>query len=468
MEEDKKILIPEEPVNNNSEEKETLPGMGTRYGKSKEQKQGQLSKSRISTALMKNTASTVNSLMREYETEIDKILPSGPTDINGNLIKENTETEPIRPTDENGDLIKLDAMCTKTIIALNKYIFGNEEESVKKYLESAEKENKKDIKVRDQNMLDNTPTVSINVINVSMDLWGKDEGKRPRKIIETAELIKKIAGIYIPQFIRHGVIENENGKNIIVRDSLLYPYITIEAIRATEFIPGKKFGSSEAGKSIKLNTYFEIRPKRIFFEHNWIGKGSRYFPLPDGILDAQLPSGRAINTDVFWIGLFPLAATYRYNCYSIRYQNIKKTIKEEDIIDSEKIEQLTTDALTYKNIPFKRLKDIVSYESSIKEAIEEYIKNQKTKKKEPSKTQIGTIRRIYKRRFYEDIWEGMWALIERGIITDKSSIDYDNETFTFVFSESEEPIPLNPPGTKKENRKMPGGFWSKNPFKKDK
>ena len=41
MEEDKKILIPEEPVNNNSEEKETLPGMGTRYGKSKEQKQEQ-------------------------------------------------------------------------------------------------------------------------------------------------------------------------------------------------------------------------------------------------------------------------------------------------------------------------------------------------------------------------------------------------------------------------------------------
>ena len=62
----------------------------------------------------------------------------------------------------------------------------------------------------------------------------------------------------------------------------------------------------------------------------------------------------------------------------------------------------------------------------------------------------------------------MWALVERGIITDKSSIDYDNETFTFVFSESEEPVPLNPPGTKKENRKMPGGFWSKNPFKKDK
>jgi metal-responsive CopG/Arc/MetJ family transcriptional regulator len=468
MEEDKKILIPEEPVNNNSEEKEALPDMGTRYGKYKEKKQGQISKGRISTALMKNTASTVNSLMREYSTEIDKILPNGPTDINGNLIKGNTEIENIRPTDENGNLIKLDAMGTKTIYALNKYIFDNEEESVKKYLESAEKENKKEIKERDQNLLDNTPKVGINVISISIDLWGKDQGKRPKKIIETAELIKKIAGIYIPQFIRYGEIEDENKKKIIVRDSFLYPYITIEAIRATEFIPGKKFGSSEAGKPITLNTYFEIRPKRIFFEHNWIGKGSRYFPLPDGILDAQLPSGWPNNTDVLWIGLFPLAATYRYNCYSIRYQNVKKTIKEEDIIDSEKIEQLTTDALTYKNIPFQRLKDIVGYESTIEEAIEEYIKNREKENKEPSKTQIGTIRRIYKRRFYEDIWEGMWALVERGIITDKSSIDYDNETFTFVFSESEEPVPLNPPGTKKENRKMPGGFWSKNPFKKDK
>lgn len=466
MEEDKKILIPEEPVNN-SEEKKDLPDMGTRYGKSKEQKQGKYSKSRISTALMKNTASTVNSLIREYGTEIDNILPSGPTDINGNLI-ENAEIETIRPTDENGNLIKLDAMGTKTIIALSKYIFGNEEESVKKYLESAEKENKKDIKVRNQNELDNTPTVSINVINVSMDLWGKEEGKRPRKLIETAELIKKIAGIYIPQFIRHGEIEDKTGEKIKIKSSLLYPYITIEAIGTTEFIPGKKFGSSEVGKPITLNTYFEIRPKRIFFEHNWIGKGGRYFPLPDGVLDAQLPSGRAINTDVFWIGLFPLAATYKYNCYSIRYQNIKKKIKEEDMIDSEKIKQLVTDALTYKNIPFQRLKDIVGYESSIEEAIEEYVRNRNKENKEPSKTQIGTIRRIYKRRFHEDIWEGMWALIERGIITDKSSIDYDNETFTFVFSESEEPTPLNPPGTKKENRKMPGGFWSKNPFKKEK
>ena len=61
MEEDKKILIPEEPINN-SEEKKSLPDMGVGYSGTERDKPGTgliHLQGRIATALIKNAASTV-------------------------------------------------------------------------------------------------------------------------------------------------------------------------------------------------------------------------------------------------------------------------------------------------------------------------------------------------------------------------------------------------------------------------
>ena len=62
----------------------------------------------------------------------------------------------------------------------------------------------------------------------------------------------------------------------------------------------------------------------------------------------------------------------------------------------------------------------------------------------------------------------MWALIDRGILTDKSDIDFEKGTIKLVYSENKEAEPLNAPGTKKELEKRPSGKWSKNPFSTDK
>ena len=63
-------------------------------------------------------------------------------------------------------------------------------------------------------------------------------------------------------------------------------------------------------------------------------------------------------------------------------------------------------------------------------------------------------RREEKRRFKYYLWEAMWALININVLSEKSSINWDNETFTLVYSEN--------PSTTRTSK--PGGIWGQNPF----
>ena len=438
MEEDKKILIPEEPINN-SEEKKSLPDMGVGYSGTERDKPGTgliHLQGRIATALIKNAASTVNSLQKEYGYTINDIVEEGSLDREGNLIK-------------------LDTMGTRTLISLSNQIFRNENEEVTEYLKLAESESKKEVSKRDQKALNKTPKVNINVVAVSIDLFGKREGSKPRKIIDTYKEIEKISKIKIPQIINEGniVVGNEEVHAI---NRHLDPYITITGSEdQTVFEKKTKQKDGKVTKEIiTIPVQIEIMAARIFYEHNWIGKGSKHFPLPDGILDARLPSGRAITTDVFWKGLFMIAGMYRYHAFSINYQQVLQKIKKENIIDREKIAQLKEDALTCDNIPIQRIKDIIGFDSMIASL----------KADEKKAKQI----KVYVRRFKEQLWDAMWALIDRGILTDKSDIDFEKGTIKLVYSENKEAEPLNAPGTKKELEKRPSGKWSKNPFSTDK
>lgn len=374
---------------------------------------------RMATALMKNEVSTVNSLEKEYKRPINEIVLEGSIDREGNLIK-------------------LDTMGTRVLIAISKHIFQEGGEAVEKYQDLIESESKKNPEERDYERLYNTPKVNINVMAISMNVFGKREGKKTKYIKKTYSEIEKISKVRLPQIIKTGKITID-GEETNAIEQWLEPYMTITG-REKQIKIGEEI----------IPVIIEVNAQKIFYENNWIGEGGRYFLLPDGILDARLPSGRAITTDVFWKGVFMLSGIYKVSRY-IRYNHILQDIKKENIIDSEKIKQLKEDALTYANIPFQRVKEAINFDS----LINSFRADEKRAK------QI----RIYERRFKEQLWDALWSLIDRGIITEKSSIDWKKETFTFVFSENKEPIPLNNPGTRNEDEVRPRGFWEKNPFR---
>lgn len=458
MEEDKKILA-ENPDVLNGGEKRHLPDMGTQYEEKNVGKEIEISlPGRIATALMKNVASTVSSLEKEYGTSINDIVKEGSLDRKGNLIN-------------------LDTMGVRTLIALSKQIFQTGNEDVSQYLEKAESENKKLLESKDkkealqkmEKELKTTPNVTINMVELSKELFGKREGNKPRQIIKTYNEIEKLSKIKIPQIINQGtlLIEGEMQPSVIQK---LHPYIVITGEETQ--VKYKKKITTETGdikeEIVAIPLEVTINAGRIFYEHNWIGKGSKHFPLPDGILDARLPSGRAIITDVYWKALFMLAGTYRYHAYSINYQQILSKIRKENIIDREKIAQLKEDALTCENIPIKRVKDIIGFEAQLEEIIANYNAKKKKEGKEPSEKDIASLIRVYKRRFKEQLWDAMWALINRGILTVKSDIIWENNTIKFVFSENKISEPLNAQGIKGDQEIIPGGKWSKNPFSTNK
>lgn len=434
-------------------EDKQLPSVSHSYSKSETSTdKGKSPRSgRISTALVKNTTSTVSSLEKEYKDSIENIVETGSLDKEGNLIK-------------------LDTMATKTLFSLSKQIFESDNEDVNKYLELAESESKKPANERNEEALKKTPEVPIDFISVSIDLYGKKEGSKPSQIIKTYKFIKKISEIKIPQIINTGKFTEKIGEEKIEHIGivqLLEPYISIGSEEQYTYIRKKKDKDDNTTDEQKISiiTSANIKASRIFYENNWLGKGSKHFPLLEGILDARLPSGRAITTDIYWIAIFPMAAQYRYHAYSINYQQTLKKIKDENIIDSEKIARLKEDALTCANISINKVREILGFETQLKETIDKHKEKKKKEKKEVSEKTISSIIRVYKRRFKEQLWDAMWALIDRGIITEKSSIDWKKDTLTFVFTEKKEPEPLNTPGTRKEYEVKPKGFWEKNPFR---
>ncbi len=425
MEENKDIAEKSKGIIHSREQ--VLPQTNTEFAKGGEREErANISHSgRISNVLTGNMILTKGSLEKKFDSEYnpEELLPSGATDREGNLIK-------------------LSAMQNRVIISLSKQIFSKDREEVTEYLEAIRKggnpKNLPRMYVVLPSMSDDifgeerrkeaialselSGAISgelITLSDMSGDVFGEEEKGKPSKVKDIYSELESIARIRVPQVYPIGTFTDEEGKEHKIAFRDLIPYITITGYEKQLLIDDKIYSA------------IEIEPSRIFYEKNWVGKGSRNFLLGKDILGARLPSGRKIVTDLYWCGLFPLAANYSWYYYYYRLEAVKKQIKKENIIDSVKIAQLKEDALTCSPISFQRIREAINFQS-----------------KHPQE----------EARFKKQLWEGLWALIDRGVITEKSSINWEKETFTLVFSEDREP--LNRVGTKKELERRPKGEWA--------
>ena len=398
MEEDKKKLHSEEPINTGKNTEEILPTTGIGSSEKGTGERGKASlPGRISNFLTGNMIATTQSVASKFNNEVSVTDLFTGEKMEGSI-------------DREGNLVKLSAMQNRVLFSLSKQIFSKESKEVTEYLEALR---------RGENP-DKLPRVYVVLSDMSGDIYGEEERGKPRKVKEIYKELEAISKIKVPQVYPTGTFLDENGVEHSLKFRDLIPYISITGYEKQIIVDDKT-----------IYPAIEIECSRIFYERNWIGKESRNFLLTNDILEAKLPSGRKITTDVYWSGLFPLAANYSWYYYWYRLKAAEKQIKSENIIDSVKIAQIKEDALTTPNIPFQRIRDAINFKS-----------------KHPQE----------EARFKKQLWEGLWALIERGVITDKSDINWEKETFFLVFSESREP--LNKPGTKKEDEKRPSGKWA--------
>lgn len=398
MGEDKNKLPSGEQVATGKKKGKFLPGTGIGYNEKEGKGEGKHSlPARISDFLTGNMIATPQSVASKFDNQVTiKDLFTGKS-MEGSI-------------DRDGNLVKLSAMQNRVLFSLSKQIFSKERKEVTEYLEALR---------RGENP-DKLPRVYIVLSDMSGDIFGEEERGKPRKVKEIYNELEAISKVRVPQVYSTGTFTDDNGVEHSLKFRDLIPYISITGYEKQIIVD-----DSEIYPAV------EIECSRIFYERNWIGKESRNFLLTNDILEARLPSGRKITTDVYWSGLFPMAANYSWYYYWYRLKAAEKQIKSENIIDSVKIAQLKEDALTTPAIPFQRIRDAINFKS-----------------KHPQE----------EARFKKQLWEAMWALIDRGVITEKSDINWENETFYFVFSESREP--LNKPGTKKEDEKKPGGKWA--------
>ncbi len=413
---------------------QTLPETNTEFSRDadKAERAHVPSSGRISNFLTGNMILTKDTLVKKFDNEykLSELLPPEVTDEEGNTFK---------PIDREGNLIKLTAMQNRVIISLSKQIFSKNTEEVNNYMEAIKRgdnpknrprmyvvlstinedlfgeQNKKEAETSGEFSGD-----LVTLSDMSGDVFGAEHKGKPSKVGEIYKELQEIAKIRVPMVYAIGTFKDKKGEEHKVAYRDLIPYITITGYEKQLLIDDKIYSA------------IEIEPSRIFYEKNWIGKGSRSFLLGKDTLGARLPSGRKIQTDVYWCGLFPLAASYSWHAYYINLKKVEKQIAEENIIDSVRIAQLKEDALTTKPITFQRIRDAINFQS-----------------KHPQE----------EARFRKQLWEGIWALIDRGIVTEKSSINWDKETFTLVFSEEREALDATDTRTRGEHK--PRGEWAK-------
>jgi len=374
MEEDKKII--------GTEESNKLPGLSL-YNDEEPQKEKEqpLISGRITNALTESIIATPKSLERKY----------------GLTITDETIKEAV---DSNGNIPKLSAMQKGVLTALEYQLsLLREKPSVKAYLEKLKEKQSPEDNVREFISLE----ALCGNINGKEERWKKDKQTRIKDELKALSETKQLH-IYKAQF------KDEDGNE---RDALVKeyePYINLTG-RETHIQIGKRTAIA-----------VEIEFKRIFLERAW----DRYYLLPPSFFEATGSNGRKISTDEYK-SLHILAMNKSWSHYHHDLPEAEKYIKENKIIDPERIDQIKEKALTHTPISFEELKAMLEKEVKHREE---------------------------KRRFKYFLWEAMWALININILTEKSSIDWDNETFTLVYSE-------NPsiPRTYK-----PGGIWEKNPY----
>ena len=301
--------------------------------------------------------------------------------------------------DSNGKISKLSAMQKEVLTALEYQLsLLREKPNVKAYIE----------KLKDKENPSENVKEFISLEALCGNVSGQEERWKSGKQARIKEELKALSEtkqlhIYKAQF------KDENGveREALVKD--FYPYINLTG-RETHIQVGKRTAIA-----------VEIEFSRIFLERAW----DRYYLLSESFFEAIGSNGRKISTDEYK-SLRMLAMNKAWSHYHHDLPEAEKYIKANGIIDPEKVSQIKEKALTHTPISFEELKDILEKEVKHREE---------------------------KRRFKYFLWEAMWALININILTEKSSINWDNETFTLVYSEN----PAIPRTSK------PGGIWEKNP-----
>ena len=272
MEEDKKKLHSEEPINTGKNTEEILPTTGIGYSEKGTGERGKASlPGRISNFLTGNMIATTQSVASKFNNEVSVTDLFTGEKMEGSI-------------DREGNLVKLSAMQNRVLFSLSKQIFSKESKEVTEYLEALR---------RGENP-DKLPRVYVVLSDMSGDIYGEEERGKPRKVKEIYKELEAISKIKVPQVYPTGTFLDENGVEHSLKFRDLIPYISITGYEKQIIVDDKT-----------IYPAIEIECSRIFYERNWIGKESRNFLLTNDILEAKLPSGRKITTDVYWSGLFP-------------------------------------------------------------------------------------------------------------------------------------------------------------------
>ncbi len=345
---------------------------------------------RISNALSESITATPRSIEKKY----------------GFTIKDEVVK---RAVDENGKIVKPSALQKKLLLNLEWRIsLLLDKPNVREYLDHLEKGDASEPNIKE----------FINLEEICRDVYGEEErwksDKQSRIRKELNELSKKKQ-----LHIYKATYKDSEGRDQEAQVKDFYPYINLTG-RETHVTVGKRTAIA-----------VEVEFSRIFFERLW----DRYHLLPSSFWEAVGSNNQRIKgekpTDIF-ISLSTIAVNKSWSHYHHDLPEAKKYIKSEKILDPEKITDIKEKALTHTPISFEELE----------EALE----------KKYDKSSKGY--RTEWRRFKSYLWEAMWALISKGILTEKSDIDFDKENFTLVYSEN----PTEPRTGK------PGGKWAENPY----
>lgn len=302
--------------------------------------------------------------------------------------------------DANGKIPKPSAMQKRVLLSLAyRLSLLTEEPEIKKYIE----------KLKDKGTPDNIKAF-ISLEDMCQDIHGEEEKWIPDKQKRIKQQLQDISETKRLLIYKTEINDNGNIKEVTVED--IYPYINLTG-RERRITIGKR--------TVQL---VEIEFSRIFFERAW----DRYYQILPTFWEAEGINGRRMITDTYW-SLTTLVMNKAWSHYHHALPEAEKYIHKEKILDPDKIKQIKEKALTHTPTSFEELKAI-----------------QEKSSEHPQQ----------KARFKEYLLEAMWALINRNILTEESSIDWEKETFTLVYSENP-----NIPRTTE-----PGGKWDKSILEK--
>ena len=282
--------------------------------------------------------------------------------------------------DENGKVPRLSVMQKKILLSLESHLSQLiEKPEIKDYIERLKKG-------------ENPPLVAeyISLEELCSDIFGKEEKWKSDKQNDIKKELQALSSIRQLQIYKVKALNNEGvEREAMVR--IFAPYLSLT---------GEE-------KQIKIGKRTTIAVKilfgRIFLERI----SDRFFTILPSFWQAKKSNGEKIRTDHFY-SLSTLAFNLAWSHYYIELPKAEQYIKKENILDTEKIEAIKESAMTHDPISFDRIKDIIK-----------------------GKTE----ERSQKKRFKTYIWDAMWALIDYGLLSDKSRINWERETITLVYNE---------------------------------